>query len=174
MSHAYDLILGGLILSTGAFLMSFTLPVGVFAHSSGVSFEQKVGAYLVDIGYDPEALVTGATQVFDFSLKKNGQAVEVASIWTRILWGEKTYLATGVNVPDLGKPTLLFTFQNPGAYSLEASFRSQSGGELVKTSFPISVVLDGTNEGREPLLLYSLLLMVGVGSGYLARHLRQV
>ncbi len=112
------------------------------AHGEGKSWEYKAGHYLIDIGYDSDIFVAGNYVRFDFDLKdqKTLEPSAAAQIWVRILKnGEGTLLATGIHDQPVGATTLLYVFPEKGDYTLEASFRDDSGHDIATTSFPISV-----------------------------------
>ncbi|GEM_PF-1349861 len=116
--------------------------VFVSAHSASVSFEKEAPPYLIDIGYDSVAPIAGEHGRFDFSLRhlNTKDPAEFSEVWVRVLRGEKTFLATGIQKQEIGPTTLLFVFPREGSYTLEASYRSAGGGEIAKAAFSIPVL----------------------------------
>lgn len=113
------------------------------AHSAGSSFEQRIGSYAVDIGYDATEFRAGQSVRFDFDLKdaETQKDIDFAQVWVRIVREKETLLATGIFHQPIGPTTLLYTFPEQGNYTLEASFRTQNGGEIAMASFPVAVAL---------------------------------
>ena len=122
------------------FCVLVALPSTALAHASGTSFEQVIGPYRADIGYDPDALVAGAAQVFDFALfnAATDEQVPVEEIWVRIVEGERTLFASGLRESDFGRTTLLYVFAKEGAHTVAVSFRAK-GTTLAELELPLSV-----------------------------------
>ena len=70
----------------GAMCLVLIIPGAVFAHQTGVSFEKEIGAYVVDIGYDPPQPQDGERIVFDFNLKSKGEKMpeDFDYVWVRL------------------------------------------------------------------------------------------
>lgn len=128
------------ILTVAALLNIFANPQQALSHASGISFEQVVGEYRVDIGYDPAALVVGETDVFDFALfnAATGEILHFDELWVRMVHDGRTILATGLRESAFGRTTLLYVFPYPGEYAMQVSFR-KDGETIAETLFPFSV-----------------------------------
>ena len=115
----------------------------VLAHSTGLPLETVAGAYLIDVGTDAEAIIPGASVRFDFELKdaKTEESKNFAQAWVRITNadGTRTWLATGLHRQPVGPSTLLYIFDQPGAYTLNVSFRDDTGDDIATTAFPLTV-----------------------------------
>ncbi len=129
----------------GMVLMLFGVTVfwygigGVYAHSGGPSFEEVVGMYTIDIGYDVEKVVEGERVVFDFSLKeKGGERTPFSSVWARIEQDSETVLATGIATPSVGLPTLLWVPPGTGETKLFVRFE-RGDGSLAESTMVFEV-----------------------------------
>ena len=139
-SFRHTLSVSGALLSVGCALL---LPLITNAHTTEASWNVVAGEYTIDLGYDPVAIVTGSGQIFNFILWKGsddtGTQVGYSHVWVRILRDNDTLLATGIAHQSIGPTTLLYTFDMPGAYTLEASFRNADGEDIASATFPIAV-----------------------------------
>jgi hypothetical protein len=122
----------------------------VLAHTTGAFWSVPVGAYTVDVGYDPVSFTTGQYARFDFLLwngpADTGTQADFAEIWVRIIGDNNaSLLATGIWKQPYGPTTLLYEFAKPGTYTLETSYRNADGKDIAVGSFPITVV--ASNEG---------------------------
>ena len=119
------------------------------AHTTGASWVATSSPYIIDVGYDPMTSTAGNYTRFDFILWKDtlntGEQVDYGHVWVRILKDDKTLLATGIYRQPLGPTTLLYRFQEPGSYILEASFRAGDGSDLAVAKFPITVASAGVS-----------------------------
>ena len=112
----------------------------VFGHGFGVSYEEDVDGYFVDIGYDPEVITTESRVrlEFDITNKETQEINEYSDLWLRINQDKKTVFAGGINKPEFGAAGILYTFPEAGLY--EVSVRFQDDGEkLTEVSFPLDV-----------------------------------
>ena len=90
-------------------VISFFAFFGVVnAHVTGASFENTIGEYVVDVGYDPAQVQAGDRLVLDFTIKKDGKPVDFDTVWVRIKSSDTTLLATGIARAELGATTLLY------------------------------------------------------------------
>lgn len=115
------------------------VPGFVKAHVVGTSYEQQVGEYTVDVGYDPGAALPGGRMLFDFKLRDTATGVEAPfdDVWFRVEQDKQTVLATGVMQPLLG-PTTVVLMAPPLGGDLLVNVRYEKGGEpLAEASFPI-------------------------------------
>lgn len=143
-------------------------PMVLFAHGSGASYEVLVGEYIVDIGYEPEALQAGERVVFDFNLLGGDRASEpFDSVWVRIEYEGEVLLATGVAQPEYGATSLLYVVPAEVQGDITVAVRyEREGTTLAETNFPLPVK---TQPRAQHALQYVLLLcaaLVGLGAGY--------
>ncbi len=119
------------------------------AHGSGSSFEKVVGAYLVDVGYDPASLEVDSTVRFDFTLRgaTSSEEIQFSDVWVRIEKEKKTVFASGIHRSEFGKTGLLYTFGEPGTYTIYARFQNNED-TIVETSFPLDVSGASSLEGK--------------------------
>lgn len=124
------------------------LPLMLYAHSEGASFEKQTGDYLIDIGYDPAPPEAGRAALFDFGLTRisNNTPAPYDHVWVRVRDAESTLFASGIYHQGSGPTTLLYTFPKEGTYTLETSYRG-ARGEIASASFSVPV----TPEAAEPL-----------------------
>jgi len=126
--------------STGAFLADRPEPVS--AHFVDRSWVYPVNHYLIDIGYDTDAFMSGEPVRFDFTLKDETatKRIIVPEVWLRISKNEAgTKLAVGIHGNPTGPTALQYVFQEAGRYTLEASYRDAAGEDIATTSFEVSV-----------------------------------
>src|SRR6185436_21097244 len=85
----------------------------------------------------------GAAVRFDFELKdaKTEESKPYEQTWVRITDadGTRTWLATGLHHQPVGPTTLLYIFDQPGAYALNVSFRDADGDDIATTTFALAV-----------------------------------
>ena len=114
----------------------------VRAHALGASLEATSSPYFIDIGYDPLEFTTGFNSRFDFELRDlSRDLLDYGHVWVRIAQGKRTVLATGIAHQSLGPTTLLYTFDQPGDYTLNVSYR-EGGDVLAEATFPLKVYPD--------------------------------
>lgn len=116
-------------------------PLLLFAHSMGVSHEETIGEYYVDIGYDPEVLRAGERVVFDFgTLTKKTAPVDFDYVWVRLMSDEKTVFASGIARAAYGPTSLLYTVPRETQSELRVVARYQLGDDaLAETTFSLPV-----------------------------------
>lgn len=123
-------------------------PVVSSAHALGASFEATSTPYFIDIGYDPDPLETGRASRFEFELRnlQREMVKDHTYVWIRLVRSDETLLATGIHTQLYGPSTLLHTFETPGSYVLDVSYRTDDGSEIASAEFPFEVVR-GENSG---------------------------
>lgn len=138
------------------------LPGLVFAHVTGNSWEQVYNQYKVDVGYDSSNFVVGEPARFDFNVvrEKDGQEVPFADAWVRVYQGDKTFFATGIHRPSLGRAGMTFTFPHAGNYNMNVRFEN-SGESIVDATFPITVSEPITPPAPKPWRLLPVIAWVG-------------
>jgi hypothetical protein len=145
-----------------------------YAHSTGASFEQKNGAYVIDVGYDVSSFKAGEAVRFDFLLHDaaDEKDLDFNHVWVRMVnTSEKqTELATGIAHQSIGPTTLLYVFPSGGTYTLEPSFRDAAGEDIATTSITISVA-PAEDAGFSTASIVGALLaaFAGMFVGYLLR-----
>lgn len=142
----------------------------VSAHTTGASWNAPAGSYTVDVGYDPTTFTAGEYTRFDFLLWKGaantGAPATFSQVWVRIMSADKsTLLATGIWKQPIGPTTLLFEFTEPGAYTLETSYRDQDGNDIAVASFPITVNRQAADGMNTALIDTALFLAGGLCGG---------
>lgn len=112
----------------------------VSGHGAGASFEEVVGAYAVDVGYDTPTFMEEETTAFDFALFDNATKDEVSftDAWVVIEHENHTLFATGIKKSEFGRTTLLYTFPLSGNLSMSVRFQN-NGEEIVEAVFPLLV-----------------------------------
>lgn len=129
-------------------------PVALSAHGVGESFEQEVGGFYIDVGYNTFLFTEGSSVRFDFLVTKSdsGEPIEYTDAFVRIEEGERVVFAGRVYRPLFGPTVLTYTFPRSGEYTFDVSF--QNGDErLVEASFPLTVEPEETSGGWVDLLL---------------------
>lgn len=128
-------------------LLFILLPATSLAHSTGSSLEQEVDGYIIDIGQNPETLVSNEQVTFDFSLfKRPTGAVSWSRVWVRVARGDTTVFAGGIAKSVIG-PTTLLTQLPKGEYTLTARYE-EGTNILVEATFPLSVLPSGAGIGQ--------------------------
>ena len=136
------------------FFVIVIAPVHVLAHGAGASFEQTIGEYKIDVGYDPVEPRVGERLILDFNLQTQSDPdVDFDRVWVRVVDGTKTLYATGVGKSMFGATTLLLTlpsFEGPATVQV----RFEKGTEkLVDTTFPLPVAAEKSAGLKEAHLL---------------------
>ena len=159
-------------LSCAVLIVSVLFAVGApyiaDAHGAGASLEAPSAPYLIDIGIEPEIFESGVPVRFDFALLDldTGDVAEFDHVWVRVTDENTTYLATGVHMQEVGPTTLLYSFEIPGTYVLDVSFRESDGTQLANANFPLNVVSSGDRDNeRNPMVRIAgavLLLILGI------------
>ena len=127
-------------LSTAA-LFIVLVPVFAVAHSTGYSFEKKVGDHIVDVGYDTLQPVAGQRLLLDFTLRDTASStVPFDYVWVRLDKDKQTLLATGIARAEFGPTSLLYVIPEGATGDLSITARFQSGDDaLAETAFTIPV-----------------------------------
>ncbi len=147
----------------GATCLALVIPGAVFAHQTGVSFEKEIGAYFVDIGYDPPQPQGGERIVFDFNLKSKVDKTpeDFDYVWVRLEKDKSTLLATGIARADFGPTSLLYQVPNDLHGDLTVNVRYQKGDQaLAETEFTIPVA----SRARSFVELVSLASTILIGA----------
>lgn len=162
----------GSILYSFVFISLFFLLVIPFyssAHGDGVSYEEVLGAYTVDIGYSSDSPEAGESVSFDFGLEENEVRAGFDDVWVRITSGERTFFAGGVHNSDFGGARMTYAFPDAGRY--EVHFRYEKGSDaLAEGSFSIEVSED-TQNGPDVFFTRTIYILIGAVVGFVATHL---
>jgi hypothetical protein len=144
------------------------IPCGALAHTSGASYEQLVGEYQIDIGYDPPAPFGGDRLVFDFgTFSRNGEPADFDYVWVRIEDDVRTVLATGVVQAEFGPTSLLYSLPNDAEGEYRVHARYQKGNEvLAEVEFPIQILRSPeiTRELRNRIILDGLVILLAISA----------
>ncbi len=98
-----------------------------FAHTTGKTIEKNVGKYLIDVGYNPDPVVAGDSTYFDFKIYQREPAPGDApyrNVWVRIFQDKTTLFATGIAHMETGATGMVYTFANPGVYSVSVRYET--------------------------------------------------
>lgn len=144
----------------------FLIPFSASAHVTGASWEKADGPNTLDIGYDPVAITAGNYENFNFKLRNTASSdpVPFVQVWVRVVKDKSTVLATGLFDQPIGPTTLLYQFDVPGDYTLEASFRDADGNDISTGSFTFTVQPGGSG-GVLSLAIPGILFIAGVLCG---------
>ncbi len=156
----------GVIFVTGA--------ISVYAHGTGVSFEEVKEGYKIDIGHDEFIAALESTR-FDFALypedvsKVEGEVFTDA--WVTITKDKKLFFGGAVDKPVFGATGFTFVFPEEGVYTIATRFQ-KDGETVIKSEFPLEIIapLDVEKEVN-PIPLYALFsfgsLCIGLCIGFL-------
>lgn len=142
------------------------VPFVAGAHDMGASFEQEVGEYRVDIGYDPMQPQGGDRLLFDFAglMKLSGETVDFDYVWVRVEYAGTTLLATGIARAEFGPTSLLLALPEDvqGEIVVHARYQ-ESGDAIVVTSFPLIVDASSDSQRKEllPIIVGIVALVIG-------------
>lgn len=118
------------------------IPIGAQAHSYGSFYEETVGPYLVDIGYDPPEPVVEGRLLLDLNLFEAGDKtspVPFSSAWVRLEHNGELLLAGPIAKMPLGPTTLVVRMpERSGELVVHARFEDE-GSALAEVSFPLLV-----------------------------------
>lgn len=140
----------------------------VFAHGSGISYEEKKDGYKIDIGHDEFIAALESTR-FDFIVApENAGTVEgeiFSDVWVTVTQDKKLFFAGGIHKPVFGSTGFTFVFPEEGTYTLSARYQ-KDGETVVQTEFPITVIAPlETKKEPNKFLLYGLALLGGLALG---------
>lgn len=133
-----------------SFILFICWSTTLLAHGSGASFERVVNGLKIDIGYDPEIIVSGDLQRFDFELfDSKDNEVDFEDVWVKISEGdERVVFASGIIKGDINGARMSYTFPKEGKYYLYVRY-DKSGKNLAESSFSIDVVEDSLNKNTK-------------------------
>jgi len=115
-------------------------PAHTMAHGSGVSYEERVGVYTVDIGYSSAAPEVGESTTFNFELLEEEKSADFSNVWVKIDSDSgETIFAGGLHNAEFGGPRMSYTFPSTGVYTISANY-SDDSSVVATSSFPLTVV----------------------------------
>jgi hypothetical protein len=131
-------------------------------HAMGASLEKVIGAYHIDIGYDPAILMGGDRVVFDFTLLQAAASTSVPFdyVWVRLRANDQALLSTGVHKAELGPTSLLLELAEETEGDLEVYVRYQKDDEtLAESEFMIPVLpYEDPNRWHEYVIALGILV----------------
>lgn len=140
------------------------LPFSASAHGDGSSFEQDVGQYFIDIGYEPAAPRAGERLLLDLALYDSQKfPADFTNAWVRMSQGSTTLLATAIHKAAVG-PTTLLTLLPSSSEDLSIYVRFERAGReepLAEWTFATPVT-PGEKESLSPFLLFTGALCAGL------------
>ena len=114
------------------------------AHGLGQSFEQKVGNYVVDVGYDVlDKIEAGEAVRFDFNLWMENKIdiAEFDHVWVRITPKDSGFdFATFLYRPEFLLTGMSYKFHEAGMYELTVRFLDKEDKNLAEATFPFEVI----------------------------------
>jgi hypothetical protein len=130
-------------------LLSVAVVPSASAHASGFSLEEKVGNYLVDVGYDQE-LVAEQQILFDFNLfniRRDGveEKADYSDVYVELSLNNNTVYSRKI-ANNVDTPSTTAAFPASGSYALKVQFLR--GDQLVaEHTFSVSVANPVQNTG---------------------------
>lgn len=121
-----------------ALLVFFAGPAS--AHLSGQSLEQKVGRYIIDIGYDSfdKNPAAGRPVLFDFSLfTEQEDPADFHDVRVTVISDSQTVGLADILKSGFGRTAFIFTFPESGLYKLRADYRNKNNESLAQYAFDI-------------------------------------
>jgi len=122
-------------------ILLFSIYINLEAHGTGASYEETVGEYTVDIGYDPEIVESRSVTRLDFGIveKESGRGAEFTDVWLRITKDNVVFFAGGIDNATLGGARVTYNFPEPGVYIISARYQN-SGDALAELEFELAVL----------------------------------
>ncbi len=112
------------------------------AHTNGASYEEVVGDYLLDIGYNPETIFANDVVRFDFGLYPIDQPTEstdvFSDVWVVITQESELVFSGNLHRPSFNVIAFSTIFNQSGEYKLHARFE-QSGEYVAESTFNFMV-----------------------------------
>ena len=144
------------------------LSTQVFAHGSGVSYEETKDGYKIDIGHDEFIAALESTR-FDFQLyPENLDTVDgeiFTDVWVTFSLDKQLYFAGGIHKPVFGSTGFTYVFPKSGTYTVSARYQKE-GETVTETEFQIEIIEPQTTKKEQnPLVVYSLIGLASLMSG---------
>lgn len=156
-------IFASTILSVSVF--SLLIASVVFAHGTGVSYEENKDGYKIDIGHDEFIAALESTR-FDFVVyPENIKDVEgeiFTDVWVTFTKDKKLFFAGGVHKPVFGSTGFTYVFPEQGTYIVSARYQND-GETVVQTEFPLEIIAPlEVKKEPNPFILFGLLTLAGL------------
>lgn len=150
-------------------IVSLFIAVPALAHGGKPSFEQQIGQYIVDIGYDRIGIRPGEDVTFDFDLfTGTGMVamdfVEFTNINLEIARDGVTALDTVIQNEGVNVPNFTYSFPEAGNYMLGATYMD-GDEELVYATFDFPVAENAGAVGRGVNVLTYVIAAVLIALG---------
>lgn len=145
-----------------AFFFSVTISE-VFAHAAGASFEYETNGYLIDIGYDPEIIISGKSVRFDFDIFpiNTNETAAYTDIGVRITKEDTAVYAGNQKAPEYGFASMTYVFPKGGSYDLTVRYIN-NGQSIAEHTFTVPVESGGGSDSPwVPISAGLLGLMIG-------------
>jgi hypothetical protein len=122
-------------------LISCSLYLPSFAHTTGGTHEVTVDDYFIDIGYEPEFPTTAAPTRFDFSLFSATTTIDVpySDVWVTIAQNETLLFSGSISNPRIGPTGFSLLLTTPGAHTVTARFLDDTT-IVAETTFTLPVI----------------------------------
>lgn len=151
-------------------VFSCTFASAVFAHGTGVSYEENKDGYKIDIGHD-EFIAAGESTRFDFALYPEDigsiEGEVFSDVWVTFTQDKKLVFAGGINKPVFGSTGFTYVFPEEGTYTVSARFQNE-GDTVVETEFTLEILPPlETEKTQSPLVANSLFGGAGLLFGLL-------
>lgn len=155
-------------------VISITGAISVYAHGTGVSFEETKEGYKIDIGHDEFITALESTR-FDFALYPEDVSKVESEVytdaWVTITKDKKLYFGGAVDKPVFGATGFTFVFPEEGVYTIATRFQ-KDGETVIKTEFPLEIIPPVASQKKiNPVLLYTLFSIAGLCIGFCAAYL---
>lgn len=154
------------VLLCGTLLLALVTTT-LHAHALGLSLEEKVGDYLIDVGYD-QALIAGEQILFDFNLynqRRDGlqEAAEYSDVAFEVTLNGTTVFNRKVE-RNAAKTFMTVVFPTSGQYGLHVIYY-RGDEKFVETTFSLAAA-NGLTGSRlnSPVDIFEIALYV-VGAG---------
>lgn len=162
------MIAKSLVMHMVALFCVFAFGAIVFAHGTGVSFEETKEGYKIDIGHDESIAALEATR-FDFALyPEDLESIEgeiFSDVWVTIMQDKSLFFAGGIDKPTFGGTGFTYVFPQEGRYVISARFQ-KDGDTVVQSEFPLDIIAPfETTQEMPPWVLTLLLCAAGLFVG---------
>ncbi len=150
-------------------LLTFAWTTGalsVFAHGTGVSYEETKEGYKIDIGHDEFIAALESTR-FDFALYPediaNTDGEVYTDVWVTLTKDKKLFFGGAVDKPVFGATGFTFVFPETGTYIVSARFQ-KDGETVTKAEFPLTIISPLETKSKSNIPVWMLPVCVGFAS----------
>lgn len=147
-------------------ISTFVLTASVYAHSPGITFEEKVGDYLIEVGANSFELTEGDLIKFNLELFKADKSspIDFTNVFVTLSKDEFTLFSSNIIQPALGHATFSYKFPKAGRYELNVSYERDTHSLVEKT-----IVIDIQKNGELNIpIKFLIILGSGLVLGFLA------